>query len=48
MLEYDRTDIQKELILLKQIHQKPAIFAIIGIKIEVLGMNYIFAMVFMV
>ena len=49
MLEYDSTDIQKKLILIKQIHQKTTIFAIIGIfKIEVLGMNHIFAIVFMV
>ena len=40
---------QKELILIKQVHQKNVIFVPIGIlKILVLGMNRIFAMVVMI
>ena len=40
---------QKEMILIKQVHQKNVIFATIGIlKILVLSMNHIFVMVVMI
>ena len=40
---------QKELMLIKQMHQKNVIFAIIGIlKILVLSMSHIFAMTVMI
>ena len=46
MLEYDRISIfQKELTLIKQVHQKCVIFVTIGIlKLLVVSMNHIFAM----
>ena len=45
MLEYERLIAQKGMMLIKQIYQKNAIFAIIAIlKILVLNMNLIFVM----
>ena len=54
MLEYDRIDIteedeKKELMLIKQMHQKNVIFVTIGnLKILVLSMSHIFAVVVMI
>ena len=48
MLEYDRIDCQKELMLIEQTHQKSAKFVIIGtLKILVINMSHIFVMVVM-
>ena len=49
MLEYDRIDIQNELMLIKQMHQNNVTFVTISIlKILVLSMSHIFAMVVMI
>ena len=48
MLEYDRINISEK-VDVKQMHQKNAIFATIGIlKILVLSMSHIFAMAVMI
>ena len=49
MIEYNRIDISKGLMLIKQICQKSVIFVTIGIlKILVLNMSLIFAAVVMI
>ena len=49
MLEYERIDISKGLMLRKQIYQKNVIFVTIGIlKILLLNMSLIFVMVVMI
>ena len=49
MLEYDRIDISKGVVLIKQIYQKNLSFVTIGfLKIFVLNMSLIFAMVVMI
>ena len=46
MLEYDRTDISKGTILIKQMHPKSVTFVIIGILyIKTLNMNHILTMI---
>ena len=44
MIYYDRTDVSKELMLIKQVHQKSVVFVTIGISyFIVLSFNQMYA-----
>ena len=49
MLEYDKLIFQKELMLIKQLHEKNVTFVTVAVlKLLVLSMNHIFGMAVMI